>query len=1038
MLGAAAALGAVSTLTPHSPAAAAAPFDPARTLGPAPTFDPSPAHEALVRLLGRHAGQFHLVPTAPAAGQDRFRVEGSAGRIEVHATTPATLLAGVHWYLKDVCDTGITWSGSRLDLPERLPAPGSPIEHTAAVRHRFVLNDTNDGYTAPYADWAFWERLIDVLALHGCNEVLVTTGQEAVYHRVLQDFGYTEAEARSWIPAPSHQPWWLLQNLSAYGGPIGRELLDTRTRLGVRIVERLRALGMAPVLPGWFGTVPDGFVRRNPGARAVPQGTWHGFARPDWLDPRTSAFRDVATSFYGHQRELFGAAAHFKMDLLHEGGTPGDVPVPDAARAVESALRTAHPEATWVILGWQDNPRRDLLDAVDKERMLVVDGVCDRFRAVTDRERDWGGTPYAFGSIPNYGGRTTIGAKARIWIEKFFTWRDKAGSALVGTAYMPESALRDPAAFELFSELAWRERPVDLPSWFDRYARLRYGGPDESARAAWSALRESAYGHVANERADTHDSLFAARPTLAAHSAAEYAPHALAYDPAVFDRALAGLLRVDGPLRRSTAYRYDLVDVARQAVANRGWRLLPQLRAAYERADADTFRALSSLWLRLMRLSDDITGTDPAFMLGPWLEAARRAAADAAEAAELERTARVLLTTWGGRATSDAGNLHEYADRDWSGLTRDFYLPRWRRYLDGLADALASGRPPEPVDWYAVEEPWTRERKEYPQRPTADAFRTARRVREVLARAPYQGTLSVTAVPPALSPGGTAEVTAVLANGNGLSPTGRADFELTGLDAQPQGPTWVPRVPAGGRASVAWRTTAPDAPLTRPLEPLPYVLSARYGPRGQARVRAVHPGNLYVAGPLGPDLRTATTNAAVFGRSGDRFGIEGAGDDLWKGVAQFGAVFREAAMAYAARVTTRVDSQTATGPWARAGIVVRDSLAAEDAPGFVCLAVTPGNGVVLSFDSNGDGTLDTYRKVAGLGAPVGLRLTREGALFTGEYSTDGGTTWQAVATVTVPGAQGARDAGLFMSASNGGSGARGLVEFTGFELDPRR
>lgn len=70
------------------------------------------------------------------------------------------------------------------------------------MAHRFALNDTHDGYTAPYADWPRWERLIDVLALHGCNEVLVTAGQEAVYHRLLQDFGYTDDEARAWLPAP--------------------------------------------------------------------------------------------------------------------------------------------------------------------------------------------------------------------------------------------------------------------------------------------------------------------------------------------------------------------------------------------------------------------------------------------------------------------------------------------------------------------------------------------------------------------------------------------------------------------------------------------------------------------------------------------------------------------------------------------------------------------------------------------------------------------------------------------------------------------
>ncbi|MDX2826285.1 alpha-N-acetylglucosaminidase, partial [Streptomyces ipomoeae] len=135
-------------------------------------------------------------------------------------------------------------------------------------------------------------------------------------------------------------------------------------------------------------------------------------------------------------------------------------------------------------------------------------------------------------------------------------------------------------------------------------------------------------------------------------------------------------------------------------------------------------------------------------------------------------------------------------------------------------------------------------------------------------------------------------------------------------------------------------------------------------------------------------------------------------------------------------VTLRVDSQAVTGNWARAGIVVRNSLGTAGAPGFLNLAVTPANGVVLSYDSTGDGTLDTYRRITGIKAPVLLRLTRAASgSYTGECSTDEGVSWRVVATVTVPGAAaGAQDVGLFMSATNGGSGVRGLVEFSGWEL----
>ncbi|MET7762160.1 alpha-N-acetylglucosaminidase [Streptomyces sp. NPDC005393] len=1041
LIGTAGALGAGAALGSHSPAAADAP-DGARDIAQdtaVTAFDTAPARAALDRLLPGHADQFRLVALEKGKeGKERFEVTGSPGRVTVAGTGPAVLLTGVHWYLKYTCQAQLTWSGDQLNLPKKLPAPRRRVERSTALPHRFAFNDTHDGYTAPFADWDRWEHLIDIAALHGCNELLVTAGQEAVYQRLLKDFGYPDAEARAWLPAPSHQPWWLLQNMSGYGGPVSTALLDKRAALGRRIADRLRELGMRPVFPGYFGTVPDGFAARNTGARTVPQGDWAGLKRPDWLDPRTESFRKVAAAFYRHQQDLFGPAELFKMDLLHEGGDPGDVPVPDAARAVEKALQTARPGAIWVILGWQANPRRDLLDAVDHDHMLVVDGLSD-LDTVTDREKDWGSVPYAFGTIPNFGGRTTIGAKTHMWTQRFTVWRDKPGSKLVGTAYMAEAVERDPAAFELFSELAWRDEAVDRAGWFRTYADVRFGGRDDRAREAFAALRDTAY-QISSKDGRPHDSVFAARPSLTARSGTNYATHTPAFDPADFDVAFAALLGVRPSLRDSDAYRHDLTDTARQALANRSWQLIPQLQDAYERKDLETFRGLARLWLKLMRLSDDMTGAHRRFLLGPWLEDAKRMASGAEESAQLEHAARTLITTWADRVTADGGKLANYANRDWNGLIADFHLPQWQSYLDELEDALAQGRAPRAFDWFAVEEPWTREHKSYPVRPTTDAHRTAQRVYEALAKAPYQGAVTVTTEPATLPPGGTAAITAALRNVNGLRPTGRVDFELTvtGLDPVPQGQTWLRSVPAGGDGAVHWRATAPDGPLDRPLKPLPYELAVAYGPRGEDRVRTVRGGTLWTAGPLADGLKTVTTNGAVFGQLAERFAIDGAGQDLWKGTAEFGAVYRAGALAVGGAVTVKVESQAATGPWARAGIIVRNALATAGSPGFVNLSVTPANGVVLSYDANGDGTLDTYQRITGVKAPVLLRLTRAAATsYTGELSTDDGATWRKVATVTAPGAAaGAQDAGLFMSAANGGTGARGTVEFSGWGVRP--
>lgn len=149
---------------------------------------------AVERLLGQHAQQMRLRLTQ-AEGAERFRISGSSGRILIHGSSSSAVMMGVNWYLKYVAGVSISWNGDCLNqLLAILPAPPAPIEQTAVVRHRFALNDTNDGYTGPYWTWEQWERLIDILALHGLNEVLVYAGAEAVYQHTFRSFHYTSDE----------------------------------------------------------------------------------------------------------------------------------------------------------------------------------------------------------------------------------------------------------------------------------------------------------------------------------------------------------------------------------------------------------------------------------------------------------------------------------------------------------------------------------------------------------------------------------------------------------------------------------------------------------------------------------------------------------------------------------------------------------------------------------------------------------------------------------------------------------------------------
>lgn len=989
------------------------------------------ATAALRRLIPDHYQQVTLLTVADGEG-DHFRVTGRAGRITVEGTSPAVLLTGFHTYLARVAKADISWNGEQLNLPRVLPAPAEEIVGASNVPHRFAFNDTNEGYTGAYRGWAAWERQIDVLALHGINEVLVYIGGDAVYYDTFRDFGYSDAEMRAWIPAPSHQPWWLLQNMSGFGGPVSKRLIDLRASLARKIVDRLRELGMTPVLPGYYGSVPDDFAAKNPGAALVSQGTWGAFKRPDWLDPRTALFDEVAAAFYRHQRKRFGDSTMYKMDLLHEGGNAGDVPVGEAAKAVEVALQKAHPGAVWAILGWQTNPRREILDAVDKSKMLVVDGLSDRYTTVTDRESDWDSTPYAFGSIWNFGGHTPIGANAPDWVDVYPKWRDKPGSALAGIAMMPEGSDNNPAAMRLFTDLAWTPGTIDLDDWFAAYATSRYGAADPHAIAAWKVIRDTAYNMTREDAwSEAPDGLFGARPSLGADKAAAWGPAAERYDTTAFDAALIELLQVSPKLRNSSAYRYDLVDVTRQVLSNRSRLLLPQIKAAYDAGDGPRFAALTKTWLSWMKILDKVLATSAQHLLGPWLADARSWGATFAEKSQLEYDARSLITTWGDRASSDEG-LHDYANREWSGLVGGLYLSRWTTYFNELSAALAAGRQPADIDWFVIEDRWAHQHNSYPRKPAGDAHRLAGRVMVTLAADPHQMALTTAADKLSVVPGQPVKVTVSVTNRNGFASATGVTLSVAapvGMTAVPVGPVTAASLAPSETFTASFELTLTEATgilVTRVPVSAAYRVSGTSG-SATASVRVM--AGTGVQAPY----RSASFNDAVFGQSGDTLAIEAAGADLWGGTNEFGTIFRPGSYGATSVATVRVVSQDSTGGWARAGLIVRNDLTANGAAGYVNLAVTPSNGCVLSWDSDGNGTFDSIAMNGAFTAPVYLRLTRSGGTYTGECSPDG-TTWTTVGAATPGSAAGTQDAGVFMTAANGWTGTRGIAEFEAFTL----
>jgi regulation of enolase protein 1 (concanavalin A-like superfamily) len=111
-------------------------------------------------------------------------------------------------------------------------------------------------------------------------------------------------------------------------------------------------------------------------------------------------------------------------------------------------------------------------------------------------------------------------------------------------------------------------------------------------------------------------------------------------------------------------------------------------------------------------------------------------------------------------------------------------------------------------------------------------------------------------------------------------------------------------------------------------------------------------------------------------------------------------------------ITARVVSQEDTGEWAKAGIMIKQSV--EQGAPYAAMLVTPGHGVRFQADFTTD--------VAGgdSGTPVWLRLTRSGTTITG-YTSPDGAAWRQVGSADLAGLPQTAEAGMFASSPSNGT-----------------
>ncbi len=638
----------------------------------------------------------------------------------IRASSPSAAARAFSYYLSTWCLWSYSPGGSRPRLPAILPRPRTTVRLQANSRERYFLNYCTFNYSMSWYDWRDWESTLDWMAMLGVNLSLAVEGTEKVWQTVLSDFGVPEREILEFLPGPAYTAWWLMGNLEGWGGPVSRQYIENRAQLQCKIIERMRELGIRPVMQGFWGMVPTSLKRRFPGHAFVPQGTWGSFTRPDLLLPSDSLFSRMAQDFYATMDRLYGPADFYAGDPFHEGGNTSGIDVASSAGMIQREMRGAHPEATWVLQGWQGNPRDELLRGVEKDHILVLDLNAES-APQWQKRNGFHGSPWLWCAINNFGDNTAMHGKLdSLALGPVRARRSPQGNTLRGVGFAMEGFDNDPVNFDLLFASAWGGGRIDVPEWLTSYCHARYGRRIPAAEDAWRLLYRTVYSEPAPA-----DPIVCARPSTHVDRVVTWSSSRIRIDNEQLGKAAGSLLRCAPLLTGREEFKHDLVNTCRQYISNKAHPLYEQCMAAYRAHDARAFKRLSSLFLDLMADLDTLLSCRKEFLLGTWLEAARRLGRETGESDLFELNARELITVWGDSAASV--ELHDYSYRQWAGMLSGFYAPRWKIFFDDLGNDL-EGVKRLPSNFSSWEANWSRSKDRFPSVPTGDAVQTSARL----------------------------------------------------------------------------------------------------------------------------------------------------------------------------------------------------------------------------------------------------------------------------------------------------------------------
>lgn len=460
----------------------------------------------LTRLLG--ADQAELFEVSVDAGistngKDTFILSKleTIEKVGIIGSSGVAAAWGAHYYLTEFCGAHISWDGDQLNLPDKLPTVNLKI--ASLDQYKYYQNVCTSSYSFVWWDWARWEREIDWMALKGVNLALAFGGQEAIWRRVFDGLGV----GRDNFTGPAFLAWGRMGNIHGFGGGLSEAWHARSVALQHRVLERMRNLGITPVLPAFNGILPPSFLNVYPSVNGTHITTWNNFPEeyccPFLLDPSDPLFTVISRLFLREYISEFGTDHIYNSDTFNENNPASSDPeyLASTARAIFAGILEADPIAVWMVQGWMfldafwgNEQVKAYVTSVPIGSMLILDLQSD-LTPFYEKFDSYYGQPFIWCTLHNFGGQLGLYGHLDKVNKGIVRGRTFPNSTMVGVGITPEGIDQNYVMYELTLNGTLQAEERDLSKWIVDYSRRRYGFQNADVEQAWQMLRQTVYDY---------------------------------------------------------------------------------------------------------------------------------------------------------------------------------------------------------------------------------------------------------------------------------------------------------------------------------------------------------------------------------------------------------------------------------------------------------------------------------------------------------------------------------------------------------------